>query len=153
MLFRSYPTALDLIAALRAEAPADKQDLITDLFEKITLYDIKTTKAVTTRRPDGRFDLTLTIDAQKLYADGLGKETKAPLNEAVDIGVFKLKPDNKTFDRSQVIRLERQNLHSGVQTITIITDSEPKFAGIDPYAKLIDRNTDDNVRAVEQVAN
>ena len=32
-----YPTALDLVAALRAQAPADKQGLITDLFEKITL--------------------------------------------------------------------------------------------------------------------
>jgi aminopeptidase N len=147
-----YPTALDLIAALRAEAPADKQDLITDLFEKITLYDIKTTKAVARKRSDGRFDLTLTVDAQKLYADGQGKETKAPLNEVIDIGVFKLKPDNKAFDRSQVIGFERRQLRAGVQTITIITDSDPKFAGIDPYAKLIDRNTDDNVRAVERVA-
>jgi aminopeptidase N len=32
-----YPTTLDFMAALRAEAPADKQALITDLFEKITL--------------------------------------------------------------------------------------------------------------------
>ena len=148
-----YPTALDLISALRAEAPADKQALITDLFEKITLYDIRTTQAVSKKRKDGRFDVTLTVDAQKLYADGKGKETQAPLNEAVDIGVFKLKPDDRAFDRSQVVAFERRNLRSGVQTITIIADSAPKFAGIDPYAKLIDRNTDDNVRGVERISN
>ena len=32
-----FPTTLDLIAEIRAVAPDDQQDLITDLFEKITL--------------------------------------------------------------------------------------------------------------------
>jgi aminopeptidase N len=145
-----YPTSMDLIGALRAEAPADKQALITDLFEKITLYDIKTTEAVTIKRADGRFDVTLTVLAEKLYADGEGKETKTPLNEAIDVGVFTLKPGDKAFDRKKVLAFERRVLHSGAQTLTFTLNEEPKFAGIDPYAKLIDRNTDDNVRAVER---
>ena len=145
-----YPTSMDLIAALRAEAPADKQALITDLFEKITLYDIKTTRAVTKKRADGRFDVTLTVLAEKLYADGEGKETKTPLNEAIDVGVFTLKPGDKAFDRKKVLAFERRVLHSGAQTLTFTLNEEPKFTGIDPYAKLIDRNTDDNVRAVER---
>jgi hypothetical protein len=140
------------IAALRAEAPADKQALITDLFEKITLYDIKTTQAVTKKRADGRFDLTLTILAQKLYADGQGKETKTPLSEVIDIGVFTVKPDNKAFNRKSILAFERRALHSGSQTLTFTLNAEPKFAGIDPYAKLIDRNTDDNVRPVDRVS-
>ena len=37
------------MADLRAEAPADKQQLITDLFEKITLYDLKASRAVATQ--------------------------------------------------------------------------------------------------------
>jgi aminopeptidase N len=147
-----YPTSMDLIAALRAEAPADKQALITDLFEKITLYDIKTTQAVTKTRADGRFDVTVTVLAEKLYADGEGKETKAPLNEAIDVGVFTVKPGDKAFDRKNVLTFERRVLKSGPQTLTFTVDTEPKFAGIDPYAKLIDRNTDDNVRAVERSA-
>lgn len=147
-----YPTSMDLIGALRAEAPADKQALITDLFEKITLYDIKTTEAVTIKRADGRFDLTLTVLAEKLYADGKGKETKTPLNEAIDVGIFTVKPSDKAFDRKNVQVFERRVLHSGRQTLTFTVNTEPKFAGIDPYAKLIDRNTDDNVRAVDRGA-
>jgi len=143
-----YPTSLDLVAALRAEAPADKQGLITDLFEKIIVYDIKTTKAVATKRKDGQYDLTLTVDAKKLNADGQGKETALPMTEAVDVGLFTVKPEAKDFDRSKILALKSVPLRSGVQTLVLTVPSLPKFAGVDPYAKLIDRNADDNLVTV-----
>src|SRR5688500_5407973 len=34
-----YTTAQELVRYFRAEAPADKQELITDLFERIILFD------------------------------------------------------------------------------------------------------------------
>ncbi|TAJ62674.1 M1 family aminopeptidase [Brevundimonas sp.] len=141
-----YPRSLDLIAAIRAEAPADKQALITDLFEKITLYDVKTTGVTSTRRTDGRWDVTVTVDARKLYADGEGVETAAPLNEVFDVGIFAAEPGKGAFDEADVILLERRPIRSGVQTLRFITTREPKFAGVDPYNKWIDRNSDDNVR-------
>ena len=127
-----YPRSLDLIAALRAEAPADKQALITDLFEKITLYDVKTTGVTATRRADGRWDVAVTVDARKLYADGEGVETASPLNETFDVGMFTAEPGKDAFDEDDVVLLERR----------------PTFAGVDPYNKWIDRNSDDNVRPV-----
>ena len=143
-----YPRSLDLIAALRAEAPADKQALITDLFEKITLYDVKTTGVTATRRADGRWDVAVTVDARKLYADGEGVETAAPLNETFDVGIFTAEPGKGAFDENDVVLLERRPIRSGVQTLRFITTREPKFAGVDPYNKWIDRNSDDNVRTV-----
>ena len=144
-----YPTSLDLIADLRAEAPADKQALITDLFEKITLYDLKTTSAVAKKRPDGRYDLTLTISARKMYADGQGHERDAPLNETLDVGAFDVEPAKPGFTARAVIAFERRQIHSGVQTVTLVVSRAPKFAGVDPYNKLIDRNADDNGIKVE----
>jgi ABC-2 type transport system permease protein len=144
-----YPRSLDLVAALRAEAPADKQALITDLFEKITLYDVKTTGATATRRADGRWDVTITVDARKLYADGQGEETAAPLNETFDVGLFTAMPGQGAFDQGDVILLERQPIRSGVQTLRFVTARKPLFAGVDPYNKWIDRNSDDNVKAVD----
>ena len=144
-----YPRSLDLIAAIRAEAPADKQALITDLFERITLYDVKTTGVTSTRRADGRWDVTVTVDARKLYADGEGIETTSPLNEVFDVGVFTAMPGQGTFDEDDVILLERRPIRSGVQTLRFVTTREPKFAGVDPYNKWIDRNSDDNVRPVD----
>jgi ABC-2 type transport system permease protein len=35
-------------------------------------------------------------------------------------------------------------------TYTVVVDSRPTRAGIDPYNKLIDRNPDDNMIDVEQ---
>jgi aminopeptidase N len=143
-----YPTALDLVSDLRAEAPADKQALITDLFEKITLYDIKTKGAVAHRRPDGRYDLDVTVDARKLYADGQGRETGAPLDETMDVGAFDIEPAKPGFGPHKVIAVEKVRVHTGVQTVRLVVSRQPGFAGVDPYNTLIDRNSEDNVAAV-----
>jgi len=140
-----YPTAAELVADFRAVAPADKQQLITDLFEKITLYDLKTRTAVAKRRPDGRWDVTLTVDAKKLYANGQGHETEAPLvDETVDVGVFSAEPGKSKFSAKDVISMQRLPLRSGVQSFTVTVARKPLFAGVDPYNKRIDRNSEDN---------
>ncbi|NBW07372.1 MAG: aminopeptidase [Caulobacteraceae bacterium] len=143
-----YARSLDLVAALRANAPADKQALITDLFEKVTLYDLKTTATRAVRRADGRWDVTITVEAKKLYASGKGVETEAPLNESIDIGLFTAEPGKKGFGDRSVVVMERRPLHTGVQTFRFVTAVKPTFAGVDPYNKWIDRTSDDNVKAV-----
>ena len=39
-------------------------------------------------------------------------------------------------------------MHTGKQTITLVADREPAYAGVDPYNKRVDRNSDDNVMKV-----
>jgi ABC-2 type transport system permease protein len=88
------------------------------------------------------------VSAHKLYADGLGKETEAPMDETLDVGLFTAEPGKTGFDTSKVIDFERRPIRSGVQTLTLIADRLPSFAGVDPYNKLIDRNADDNITEV-----
>ncbi|MDB5470666.1 MAG: aminopeptidase [Caulobacter sp.] len=140
-----YPISTDLVTLFRERAPADKQALITDLFEKITLYDVKVTDAKVTARKDGRFDVTMTVDAKKLYADGKGKETASPMNELLDIGVFTQQPGKQGFGRASILMLERKPIHSGRQTLTYTVAKKPVWVGADPYNILIDRNSDDNL--------
>jgi aminopeptidase N len=142
-----YPSSKDLVAALRAEAPADKQGLITDLFEKITLYDIKAQSLTVKKRKDGKYDVALTVNARKLYADGKGKETPAAIapEDSFDVGLFTAKPGKKEFSEKSVILFQRTPLKSGVQTLRFVTDQAPKFGGADPYNKRIDRDSDDNL--------
>lgn len=143
-----YPRSTDLVAALRAEAGADPaaQQLITDLFQKITLYDLKTRTAAVKKRSDGRYDVTLTIEAKKAYAGGKGEETPVaiPAGEVFDVGVFDAEPGKPGFGRKNVLDFRTVPLKSGVQNVTLIVDKPPKFAGVDPYNKQIDRNSDDN---------
>ena len=143
-----YPTSLDLVRDLRAEAPADKQQLITDLFEKITLYDVKASHAVAKRRGDGRYELSFTVDAKKLYADGQGHETPAPMDETLDVGAFDVEPGHAGYDASKVIAVQKLRIRSGVQTVTLTVSRLPKFAGVDPFNELIDRNSEATITKV-----
>ena len=52
------------------------------------------------------------------------------------------------FDQEDVILMERRPIRSGTQKFRFVTSQEPKFGGIDPYNKWIDRNSDDNVEAI-----
>jgi hypothetical protein len=41
--------------------------------------------------------------------------------------------------------MAKRPIRSGTQTLTFTVDREPRYAGVDPYNYLIDRNSDDNV--------
>ncbi len=145
-----YPRSLDFVRILREEVgdnPA-QQALITDLFERITLYDARVVSASAAQRADGRWDVTMVVEARKLYADGEGQETEAPLGEEFEVGVFTAEPGEGAFSAEDVIVFERRPIRTGRQTVVFTVDREPRFAGIDPYNKRIDRNSDDNVMAV-----
>ena len=143
-----YASSKDLVADFRAEAPADKQQLITDLFEKITLYDVKATRTEVKKRADGRYDVRLTVSARKVYADGRGREQPAAMsNESFDVGLFSAKPGEGAFNARDVILFQRVPLRTGVQTFDFVTTRAPKWGGVDPYNKRIDRNSDDNLIA------
>jgi ABC-2 type transport system permease protein len=146
--FKSQPYArsTDLVDGLKALArtPAERA-LVSDLFERITVYDLKATAATTRQIAPGRFETTLTIDAGKVYADGEGKETKAALKDSIDVGLFTARPGESAFARKDVLFMERRPITSGKQTLRIITTRRPTHAGIDPYNKYVDRNSDDNL--------
>ncbi|MBT9459764.1 MAG: aminopeptidase [Burkholderiaceae bacterium] len=144
-----YPASTDFLRILRAEAGPQHEQLITDLFEKITLYDLKATDAKAKQRADGKYDVTFNVEAKKLYADGRGKETEAPLAEGFEIGVFTAEPGKKGFGKASVLMLERRALKSGKQQFSVVLDQEPKWVGVDPYNMRIDRNSDDNLSRVE----
>ena len=144
-----YANPRDLLRRFREVAGPEHEQLIADLFERITLYDVKVTSARTERRADGRWDVALEVEARKLYADGKGAETEAPLDETFDVGVFEVEPGRKGYGNDSVIAVERATVRSGRQTLRIVADREPKFAGVDPFNKRIDRNSDDNVIAVD----
>ena len=140
-----YPSSKDFVKILREEAGPKYDQLITDLFEKITLYDLKATGSIWKKRADGKYDVAITVEAHKFYADGKGKETETPMDEDVPIGAFLAEPGKDGFDKSKVLFLQSKRITSGKETIHLVTDRAPAFAGIDPYNEWIDRNSDDNV--------
>jgi ABC-2 type transport system permease protein len=148
-----FPLSGDLIAAFRAEAPADKQTLITALFEKITLWDLSVTDATVQTTDDGRYRVTLDVATRQLEADGAGVETEVPLDVALDVGIFGAAPDGLgENDLPEPLVLEKRHFDAAEATLEFIVAEPPVRVGIDPYNKLIDRNPDDNLLKVHPPA-
>ena len=137
-----YPSTKDFLRYLREGAGPKYDEAITDLFERITLYDVRVTNAVAKPDGAGKYTVTMDVDAHKYYADGHGKETEADLAIDMDIGLFDAEPGTKQFTKANVIHFASGAIKTGKQTIRVTADRLPTFAGVDPYNKLITRNPD-----------
>jgi hypothetical protein len=144
-----YPTSLDVYVELQAVTPDSLKYLLTDLFETITLWDVKTTRAVVDSIGNGEHVVTLVVVAKKMRADSIGKETEVPMSDFVEIGIFAPGQGNAL---GEPLYLERHRIKSGGQTIRITVPRAPARAGIDPMRKLIERDRNDNVLDVKAAA-
>ena len=147
-----YATSADLLAALRGATPDSLRYLLHDMFETITLYKNELKDATYTPRPDGRYDVALTIKAEKVHADSLGNETPAPLADYVEVGVFG--PDQapgESWDvRGKALLLKKVKLTQPETTLHFVVNEKPAKGGVDPFQKLIDRFYYDNVKPLEE---
>jgi ABC-2 type transport system permease protein len=145
-----YPTSLELVDSLRAVTPDSLKYLIHDLFETITLYELKTDSIVVRDTTDNRFRVDIYGSAKKLRADSLGAEQELPMNDWVDIGLFKNgEKKDTTVDKNGIpVYLAKHRLTKGQQHITLVLEERPIRGGIDPLHKLIDRKVDDNTTGV-----
>jgi hypothetical protein len=135
-----YPDTRMLVDAIRAQTPPELQYLVDDGFNGIVLYDNKALSATSQKLADGKYKVTLEVQARKLKADGNGLESPMPLADYIEIGVFKGKKDEE-----KPLYLKKEKLTNARQTFVITVDEAPTRAGIDPYNKLIDRISDDNM--------
>ncbi|MBX9796019.1 M1 family aminopeptidase [Sphingomonas sp.] len=144
-----YARSTDLVEGFKSLARNDaERQLVSDLLERITLYDLKAETATVKKLADGRYETRITVAARKFYADGSGKERETPLADTVDIGLFGARPGIGAFSAKDVVLIDRRPIASGKQEIRVISTKKPAFAGVDAYNKYVDRNSDDNVTAV-----
>lgn len=146
---RPYARSTELVDGFLGLARnPQERELVLDLLDRITLFDLKAKGAQVRRLPDGRYATTLRLDAAKFHADGRGKETAAPLDNRINVGLFTARPGIGAFSSRDVIAMQPATIHTGEQTITLVSRAKPLFAGIDPYNMFVDRNSDDNVTPV-----
>jgi hypothetical protein len=141
-----FPTARDVVNELRAVAGDGHQELVTDLFEKIILYDLQI-DGVEIRQTGDVFDVAITLSARKFEADGLGIEREAPLDADVDLALFS-ESDSGGEDRVPAFQ-EKRRVKTGVQTIALEVAQRPAAVEIDPLYKLIDRTRKNNSMQIE----
>lgn len=141
-----YPTAYELVDRVRKNTPDSLQRTITDLFEQITIYDNRATATTAKKRKDGRYDVTVTVQTEKLRADSLGRETPLPLNDLIDVGVYGKPAEGKKIGKLLAIQRTRMKTKTG--TYSFVVNEAPYEAGVDPLSYLADRIPADNLKKV-----
>ena len=135
-----YASVTALIDGLRKVTPPAQAYLIDDLFEKIVLFDNRALSARARKLPDGRYEVTINVQASKLNAGEQGQEREVPLDDLIEIGV-----DDRN---GQPLLRERLRMTAKHGSYVVQVKARPARAGIDPDNKLIDRKPDDNMTAV-----
>ena len=133
-----YPTSLDFLVELRKVCPDSLQYLITDLFENVIIFSNEAKKAEFRKLSNGKYDVTLYLEATKIKTDTLGNKTDVALNDYIEIGIFD--------KENEPIYLTKHKFTKSAETIHITVDKEPYTGGIDPNYLLIDKIRKDNIK-------
>lgn len=147
-----YASSENLYNALYEVIPDSLKYKVDDGFKEIVLYENRVMNAKTKALDNGTWETAFTVNSKKIYYDDTGKEKMVDdKKNLVDIGLF---GEDVTNEGGVTIKnplyFDLRWLSPGDNTFTLITEEKPLKAGIDPYNKLIDRNSDDNLRVVEE---
>ena len=161
-----YTTSIELVNELKAATPDSLQYVINDMFETITLYDNRVSKATSKKLPNGKYQVDIEFEVSKYKADDTGKRlfkdksgktlsyTKKgdtfatesyPLQDYVEIGVFN-EQTIKGKKRDKELYLKKVKINKINNSISVIVNEKPTEVGVDPYNKLIDTQSEDNRR-------
>ncbi|MDB2439085.1 M1 family aminopeptidase [Hellea sp.] len=143
-----YPTTKQLVDTLRAAAPEDLQQFITDSWEKITFWETSFGDVDIKPNANGTYTVTATAKMAKKYAsEEDGKETDADtLDEPVEIAFYKEDPSNSWEEEPML--LKRFRLTEAETELTFELKERPGYIVIDPRALLVERKLKDNVKAL-----
>jgi ABC-type transport system involved in multi-copper enzyme maturation permease subunit len=141
------PTSLDLYQELKVVTPDSLQYLLHDLFEKNTFWELETKQTMAKQVKPGTWQVTLEVQARKFIVDSVGVETKVPMNDWIEIGVFGEAKEGEEFGKP--LYLQKHFVNSGKQRITVTVPHKPAHVGIDPNHLLIDWELSDNIDDVK----
>ena len=129
----------------------DLKYLISDTFEKITLYENKAKEASAIENEDGTYEVTFTVEAKKVYSDSVGTQTTGTLNDWLEVGVLG-DVEIRGIKQELPIHIEKVLISDSLATFSFIVNQKPTKAGIDPMNKFVDRDIDDNLMRVDIVS-
>ncbi len=139
----NYPLSVDFVNEIKKSTPDSLLYLVTDLFEKITLYENEIESAQYEIVSNDKYKVKINVKAKKFYADSIGTQTEQALNDYIYVGVL-----NK--DKEEIY-YKKHKFTQNKTEIEIIVNEKPYYAGIDPFVVLIDRDRENNLKEVEEI--
>ncbi|MEZ5040119.1 MAG: M1 family aminopeptidase [Saprospiraceae bacterium] len=148
-----FANSLEWYSYIESATPDSLRYFIEDSFKKITLYENRMKTVTYESLADGKYKVKLTFDSKKIYYDGNGLALEEPTAaNLIEIGIFGEDGKNeKGMKKMEPIYLQKHWIKPGENSLEFTIDSKPVKAGIDPYNKLIDRISDDNMIPAEEL--
>ncbi|WP_121666834.1 M1 family aminopeptidase [Mesonia aquimarina] len=164
-----YTTSLEFTEHLKKATPDSLQYLVYDMIETITLYNNKVLDYEVNELENGKYEISLKAQVSKYRTTDYGtknfenyescsisyspenedeetaKIESLPLKDYIEIGIF----TEDDEENEEVLYLKKRKVTEIYNEFTIVVDQKPTEVGIDPYNKLIDRNSEDNRMEVE----
>jgi len=162
-----YPVAKEFVDDIREVTPDSLKYLIKDMFETITLYDNEVKESSYTKLADGTYEVNINAQVIKARSNAKGKlkykneagdsisftpkdKKKAlnslPLADYVEVGVFG--ENDSENNQPKVLYLKKLKITGIDNDFKVVVKEKPVEVGIDPFNKLIDRDTQDNRKSV-----
>lgn len=140
-----YPTAQELVKCFRAVTPDSLQGFVTDLFDKMIVFDNKTHTAQV-RKEGKHYVVDLDIRVKKLEQDSKGIEKSIAPNDWVDIGIYAPNAQGK----EELVYFKKHKITANQTKVSVKVSQKPSRAGVDPLNILLDKQWLDNVVKVTQ---
>lgn len=142
-----YATTRDLLDRLNVYSDEAAQQYIHQAFERITLYDLSVTSAMGQKLPTGKYQIDLTLRANKIDATHGDSPSPMPMDEDIDVALLKVHPD-APLTSDDVVQVSSHRFHQQEFDLTLLSDHQVAYVTVDPFLKRIDRDTEDNTLAV-----
>ncbi|MCE3226295.1 MAG: hypothetical protein K0S32_846 [Bacteroidetes bacterium] len=138
-----FTTSKEFYSFIKAATPDSLKETVKDMFERIVVYENSIKSWSSTKTSDGKFKITAVVNCVKTQSDSLGKTKEVIPSDWIDIGVF-VKNERNQQALGNSIYVKKTKMTGKEKKLEIIVDKEPYMVGIDPYYKLIDKDTGDN---------
>jgi aminopeptidase N len=133
------PRIADLVASLRSVTPAGSRRLLDEWLTETALYDLRVAAATSTPLPDGRYQVTATLQGDRTSVGAGGKEISGSLADPIEIVIL---------GEQGVLHTEKRTIPRSGE-LSVIVAGRPSEVVLDPHLRRIDRNRVDNRRRVD----
>jgi len=142
-----YTTSYQFYDFIKAVTPDSLKETVKDMFERIVVYDNSIKSWSYTKTDNGKYKVTAIVGCVKSVSDSVGKAKDVLPDNWFDIALFS-KSKTNAKQLGDVIHLKKYKITKKEQAIEFVVDKEPYMLGIDPYNKIIDKETANNIKDV-----
>nr|MCU0405028.1 hypothetical protein [Chitinophagaceae bacterium] len=119
-----YANTIALVDEIKAVSPDSLRYSITDMLEKITIYENYVKDLSYKEIGSAAYEVTLTVGSAKYYADSSGRQSKGEVLDLIDIGIFAKNPTGKG-SKERTLLLKKVWMDAPEKTFKFMVSEKP----------------------------